>query len=155
MKSISREALRKYYLEVLTRPAVTDVIQKAHSFNKGKPKLMDDYIPTCQFDDKITGFTNLGGQSKVAGFAVGTSAIHVANWILKDECQAKGVIRHEVAHLLQHYEQAGCRPHGKEFTKALKVVSPNTWRRDRHWYDNAEIAEARKESEHNNKIHLT
>ena len=150
MKAISREALRKYYLEVLTRPAVTDVIQKAHSSNKGKPKLMDDYVPTCKFDDKIAGFT-----SKVAGFAVGTSAIHVANWILKDESQAKAVVRHEVAHLLQRYEHASCRPHGKEFTKALKIVSPNTWRKDRHWHDSVEIAEARKESEHNNKIHLT
>jgi len=150
MKAISREALRKYYLEVLTRPAVTDVIQKAHSSNKGKPKLMDDYVPACKFDDKIAGFT-----SKVAGFAVGTSAIHVANWILKDESQAKAVVRHEVAHLLQRYEHASCRPHGKEFTKALKIVSPNTWRKDRHWHDSVEIAEARKESEHNNKIHLT
>jgi hypothetical protein len=150
MKAISREALRKYYLEVLTRPAVTDVIQKAHSFNREKPKLMDDYIPVCQFDDKIIGFN-----SKVAGFAVGTSGIHVANWILKDESQAKAVVRHEVAHLLQRYEHASCRPHGKEFTKALKIVSPNTWRKDRHWHDSVEIAEARKESEHNNKIHLT
>ena len=111
---------------------------------------MDDYIPSCQFDDKITGF-----HAEVAGFAVGTSGIHIANWILKDESQAKAVVRHEVAHLLQHYEQEDCRPHGKEFTKALKIVSPKTWRKDRYWYDNPEIAKARKESERNKKIHLT
>tara|TARA_Y100001951_G_scaffold28999_1_gene22715 strand:+ start:632 stop:1084 length:453 start_codon:yes stop_codon:yes gene_type:complete len=150
MKAISREALRKYYLEVLGRPAVTEVIQKAHSSNRDKPKLMEDYIPACQFDDKITGFN-----AKVAGFAVGTSGIHIANWILKDESEAKAVVRHEVAHLVQHYEHGQCRPHGKEFTKALKIVSPNTWRKDRHWHDNPEIAKARKESERNNKIHLT
>ena len=151
MKAISREALRKYYLEVLGRPAVTEVIQKAHSFNRDKPKLMEDYIPACQFDDKITGFN-----ANVAGFAVGTSGIHIANWILKDESEAKGVVRHEVAHLVQFYKYDTCKPHGKEFTSALKIVSPTSWRKDRHWRDNPNIAKARKECKAKpNKILLT
>ena len=150
MKPISREALRKYYVDVLNKPAVMVAIQKSHIRNKDKPKLMDDFIPTCQFHDKITGFNE-----RVAGYSIGTSAIHIASWILRDGSQAKAVVRHEVAHLVQHYTYTDCKPHGKEFTEVLKIVSPITWRKDRHWQDNPEVAEARKECERSSKIHLT
>ncbi len=148
MKPISRESIRNYFQEVLNKPAVQEVIQKSH--NAQTPKLMSHFTPTCTFRDTITGYS-----SKVAGYAVGTSTICIANWILRDSSQAKGVVRHEVAHLLQHYQHKTCKPHGKEFTEALKIVSPKTWRKDRHWEDSREIAEARKECERNNKIHLT
>jgi hypothetical protein len=150
MKPISREALRKYYVQVLNKPMVIKAIQKSHKGNKNTPKLMEDFIPTCQFHDKIAGFNE-----RVAGYSMGTSGIHIANWILRDSSQAKAVVRHEVAHLVQHYTHKSCKPHGKEFTEALKIVSPTTWRRDRHWQDNPEVAEARKECERSNKIHLT
>jgi len=148
MKAISRESLRRYFQETLHKPAVMDTIQKSHG--NSKPKLMSDFTPSCQFKDKITGYN-----VKVAGYALGTGSICIANWILRDSSQAKGVVRHEVAHLLQHYMYDDSKPHGKEFIEALKIVSPKTWRKDRHWYDNREIAEARKECEHNHKINLT
>ena len=149
MKPISRESIRNYFQEVLQKPAVMDVIEKSH--NSRKPKLMSDFTPSCIFKDKITGY-----KVKVAGYALGTGSICLANWILRDSSQAKAVVRHEVAHLLQHYKYGESKPHGKEFTEALKVVSPKTWRRDKYWHDNPLIINARKECESNpNKIHLT
>ena len=148
MKPISRESIRNYFQEVLQKPAVMDAIQKSH--NNRKPKLMSDFTPSCTFTNKITGY-----KVKVAGYALGTSSICIANWILRDSSQAKGVVRHEVAHLLQHYMYEDSKSHGKEFNEALKIVSPKTWRKDKHWYDNRELAEARKECEHNHKINLT
>ena len=148
MKPISRESIRHDFQEVLHKPAVMDAIKKSHDGKK--PKLMSDFTPLCTFADKIAGY-----KVKVAGYALGTGSICLANWILRDSSQAKAVVRHEVAHLLQHYKYGESKPHGKEFTEALKVVSPKTWRKDRHWYDSPEVEKARKECEHNHKINLT
>ena len=125
-------------------------ITKSHHLHAKQAQMLRDYMPDLVIDNTIKGYAG-----KAAGCTIGVTQVHIAQWILADESEAKGVIRHEVAHLVQHYEHGQCRPHGKEFTKALKIVSPNTWRKDRHWHDNPEIAEARKESEHNKKIHLT
>jgi hypothetical protein len=153
MKPISREALRQYYTDTLYKPAVLLTIERSHERFYGRPRLMKDFIPSCQFHDTITEFK---GESKVAGYAVGTASVHIATWILRDSTQAKGVVRHEIAHLVQRYMYGdSCRPHGKEFIQALKIVSPNNWRKDRHWHDSPEVAEVRKECEHTNKIHLT
>ena len=39
--------------------------------------------------------------------------------------------------------------HGKEYSSALRIVSPELWRDDKHWYPNTKIEEARL------KIHTT
>ena len=148
MKPISRESIRNYFQEVLQKPAVMDAIQKSH--NSRKPKLMSDFTPSCTFTNKITGY-----KVKVAGYALGTGSICIANWILRDSSQAKAVVRHEVAHLLQHYMYASSKAHGKEFNEALKIGAPKTWRKDSHWEDSREVAESRKEGEHKHKVNLT
>ena len=149
MKSISRKGIKKYFLEVLNKDSVVRVINECGK--KRNTKMYKDFLPELSIDNTIKGF-----RAQVAGFTVGVSQVHIAQWILADESEAKGVVRHEVAHLVQHYQAGGGRPHGKEFTKALKLVSPKTWRRDRHWRDNPLIIKARKECETNpNKIHLT
>lgn len=151
MKPISRKAIKKYFTDTLTKESVVNTINKRAK--RSNAKMVKDYMPEMVVDNTIRGFKN-----QAAGFTVGVTQVHIAQWILSDESEAKGVVRHEVAHLLQHYIAGGkpCRPHGKEFTEALKIVSPKTWRRDRYWHDNDTIVQARKECESNpNKIYLT
>ena len=149
MKPISRKGIKKYFLEVLNKDSVVRVINECGK--QRNTKMYKDFMPEIIIDNTIKGF-----RTQVAGFTVGVSQVHIAQWILADESEAKGVVRHEVAHLVQHYQAEGGRPHGKEFTKALKLVSPKTWRRDKYWHDNPLIINARKECESNpNKIHLT
>lgn len=151
MKPISRTAIKKYFTETLRKESVTETIRSADKKHTNSPKMLQDYMPRLQIDSKISGFSR-----KVAGYASGCTEVHIAQWILASESEAKGVIRHEVAHLVQHYLNGECQHHGKEFTSALKVVSPRSWRKDRHWHDTPEIAKARKECEKNpTKIYLT
>jgi len=70
--------------------------------------------------------------------------IELSRWILVDRKQTLSTIRHELAHALTAICELGGAKHGKEFTKALKIVSPRTFRRDRHWYDNDSVFKARK-----------
>ena len=149
MKPISRKGIKKYFLEVLNKDSVVRVINECGK--QRNTKMYKDFMPELSIDNTIKGF-----RTQVAGFTVGVSQVHIAQWILANESEAKGVIRHEVAHLVQHYLNGECQHHGKEFTSALKVVSPRSWRKDRHWHDSPEIAKARKECEKNpTKIYLT
>jgi len=154
MKPISKNAIKEYFDKTLKKAKVIDAIEKAGSYTG--PKMLQDYMPTIHIDREIKGFPQ-----NVAGYAQGCTQVHIAEWILADESEAKGVVRHEVAHILQHYQ---CirdnwplpQPHGKTFTSALKIVAPNTWRKDRHWVDNPNIEKARKECKHKpTKILLT
>ena len=142
MKPISKNAIKEYFDNTLRKPKVVEAIEKANSTG---PKMLRDYTPTLHIDRNLKGFTQ-----SVAGYAQGCSQVHIAEWILADESQAKGVVRHEVAHILQHYQNIRenwplSNPHGKTFTSALKIVSPTSWRKDRHWLDNPHIEKARKE----------
>mgnify|MGYP003653711896 CR=1 FL=1 len=151
MKPISRTAIKKYFTETLQKESVTNTIRSADYKHHFSPKMLEDYMPRLTIDSKITGF-----HKRVAGYASGSTEVHIAQWILTNDAEAKAVVRHEVAHLVQHYVNGDTQAHGKEFTSALKVVSPRSWRKDRHWYDSPEVAKARKECEKNpNKIYLT
>ena len=151
MKPISRVAIKTYFRDTLSKSAVVDIIEKSHTNHLHAPQMLRDYVPMLTIDNDIKGF-----KSQAAGFTIGVNSVHLAQWILADESEAKAVVRHEIAHLEQHYVNGDCPPHGKEFTSALKIVSPKTWRKDRHWHDNAQIAEARKECKKKpQNIHLT
>jgi len=152
MKPIGRKAIKKYFTDVLHKDTVVDAITQCGHRSNGN--MFKDYMPEIVIDNTIRGFKS----GEPAGFTVGVTQVHIAQWILADESEAKGVVRHEVAHLVQHYQAGGkpSRPHGKEFTQALKLVSPKTWRRDRYWHDNPIILKAREGCESNpNKIFLT
>jgi hypothetical protein len=151
MKPISRKAIRKYFADVLLKKTVVTEIDDYGYRHHNQAKMLQDYMPDLVIDNLIKGY---GGRA--AGYTMGVTQVHIAQWILADESEAKGVVRHEVAHLVQHYEHGQCRTHGKEFTKALKLVSPTNWRNDRYWHDTPIICKAREECEANpNKIYLT
>ena len=148
MKAISKNAIKAYFDATLSKSKVREAVNEAHS---SKPKMLQEFQPTLSIDRHFKGFGD-----GVAGFTHGCTQVHIAEWILADEGEAKGVVRHEVAHLVQFYKDAKCKPHGKEFTSALKIVAPSSWRKDRHWVDNPNIAQARKECKAKpNKIRLT
>ena len=151
MKPISRKMIKKYFYDTLCKESVTVEICKSHHLHADKAQMLRDYLPDLFIDNVIKGYNG-----EAAGFTIGVTQVHIAQWMLADASEAKGVVRHEIAHLLQHYEHGECRPHGKEFTKALKVVSPTNWRNDWYWHDSWTLWEARKECESNpNKIYLT
>ena len=153
MKAISKNAIKEYFESTLRKSQVVQAITDAHSSG---PKMLQDFKPTLYIDRELKGF-----DADVAGFCQGCTQVHIAEWLLADESQAKGVVRHEVAHILQHYQYIRedwplPQPHGKTFTSALKIVSPTSWRKDRHWQDNPSIEKARKECKTKpNKILLT
>jgi len=151
MKPISRTAIKKYFTETLQKENVKNTIEGANHKHLHAPKMLQDYMPRLQIDNALKGFP-----INVAGFTSGCTSVHIAQWILACDSEAKAVVRHEVAHLVQHYTNDNSKPHGKEFTIALKIVSPKTWRKDRHWHDSLVVEKARKECEVNPaKIYLT
>ena len=148
MKAISKNAIKVYFDATLNKSKVKEAILEAHN---SRPKMLQDFKPVLSIDREIKGF----GEG-VAGFAHGCTQVHIAEWLLVDEAEAKSVVRHEVAHVVQNYQHERCKPHGEEFTSALKIVAPSSWRKDRHWVDNPTIAKARKECKAKpNKILLT
>jgi hypothetical protein len=150
---ISKESLRKYFISVLDKEQVKKYVEGASLLkqNKFKPKMLRDYTPKMMYQ-RIPG----GGiLKKAAGVCKGCNDIRIADWILVDSTEAKATVRHEIAHALQHYKYGtNVRSHGKEFIEALKIVSPNGWRKDRHYQETPEIVKARTASFSNKKISL-
>jgi len=153
-KTMSKAELRDYFYSILYKPRIISYIQESSRLqrNKGKPKMLNDYTPKMTYS-RMPG---RGDLRTAAGVCKGCGDIRIADWILVDSTQAKAVVRHELAHALQHYKYGfGTRAHGKEFIEALKIVSPNNWRNDRHYRETPEIFKARIKSFGNNKISLT
>lgn len=75
------------------------------------------------------------------GYAlVDKKRIEVQKWMLVDKRQAYMVVRHEIAHFLHAWTgQEVTKSHGKEFKKALKIISPKRWKTDLHWKETPEI----------------
>ena len=82
----------------------------------------------------------------------GESIIELSSWILYDFEEAKKVIRHEFAHVVQCYCRYEGGMHGRGFNKALKVVSARKWRTDKHWIVTQGIEEARRK--HHPKVRV-
>ena len=129
-------ALRKYFNDLLETPRIEKYIQ-AH-------------VQRTSFVMRIKGkvvcprlrVVDTAGV-RYAGIAHSDMAVDISRWILEDKAEARGTLRHEVAHLLHSYSKVGGGVHGKEFHKVLKVVSPSTWRNDRNWHPNSNIEKAR------------
>ena len=70
--------------------------------------------------------------------------IELSSWILYDIEEARKVIRHEFAHVVQCYCKYEGSMHGRGFNKALKVVSARRWKTDKHWDATPRIDKVRK-----------
>lgn len=127
--SITPKALFTYLKELIHKEAVVQLL------NMCKKPFHPTFIivPSCGV--------------KAGGMTYGNSCIEISSWLLSDAKEAKGAVRHELAHALHDHLGGKGLPHGKEWLKILRIVSPIKWRRDRHWRDNAIITEA------NIKIH--
>jgi len=73
----------------------------------------------------------------------GHSLIEVSSWLLVDKDETLTTLRHECAHILKNKCSLGGTPHGKNYTKVLKIISPSSWEHDKFWHPNATIEEAR------------
>ena len=91
-------------------------------------------IPECYLGRKY--------EAVYAGVAHTFVSMDIAKWILQDADEAKGVVRHELAHLIHSFSGTKGNVHGKEFRVVLKIISPRTWRRNRHWHPNPTIEKA-------------
>lgn len=119
---------------------------------------LNTYIKTLAESPRVRGFiTQYGNQqfkcppvvvvpscgSLVAALTYGKNLIEVSSWILVNDFETYRVLRHEFAHVIKAHCEIPGTPHGKEYIQSLKNVSPDTWRKDRHWYPNLDIEEAR------------
>jgi len=127
MRSITPDALFKYFKELINTERIQALLHKAKRYKVFKP--IFKIVPSC------------GPQ--YGGMCYGSDTIEVSSWVLKDDNVAKGVVRHELAHAIQDFLNIDGRVHGKEFLKILRVVAPRNWRRDRHWQSTPAIQIAR------------
>ena len=125
---ITANALYKYFVKLLSKDSIVSLLKTT--------KRLVPFAP--MFKIKTTCGINYGG------LAYNYKSLEISSWVLKDAKEAKGVVRHEVAHLLHDYINTGGTAHGKEYISVLKTVSPNTWRRDRHFRITPAIDKARQ-----------
>ena len=157
MPKINETTLRKYLVSLLETPRIKSFIEQIAERNpiwkdSGNSRLgfvryhADGSLeyPRMLFKDTIA-------QAIYAGMAHSSMSMDIAKWILQDADEAKGVVRHELAHLLHAYSGTGGNAHGKEFRAVLKIVAPRTWRRDRHWHPTPAIEKARLKVHPNSK----
>ena len=147
---LTEKALHKYFRTLLETPRIQKYVEKYK-------------LPRHNFVVRVDGDEIILPRLRVvktagvkyAGMAHSDMVIDISRWILEDKTEAKGTLRHEVAHLLHVYSKQGGDSHGKEFTAALKIVSPTTWRKDRHWHPNPIIEKARIQVHPTAKVRLT
>jgi predicted SprT family Zn-dependent metalloprotease len=81
---------------------------------------------------------NFGGRAYLL-----ENRIRIASFILEDLDEAKGTIRHELAHLMVRYLKMPSRiAHGREFHQTLRMIAPLTWKYDCHWHKTEAILAA-------------
>jgi len=129
-------SLRKYFNDLLETPRIEKYIQAHVQRTSFVMRIKGKVVCPCL---RIVATAGV----RYAGIAHSDMAVDISRWILEDKAEARGTLRHEVAHLLHSYSKVGGGVHGKEFHKVLKVVSPSTWRKDRNWHPNANIEKAR------------
>ena len=129
-------ALRKYFNDLLETPRIEKYLQ-AHVQRTSFVMRIKGKIICPRLRVVATAGV------RYAGMAHSDMAIDISRWILEDKAEARGTLRHEVAHLLHSYSKQGGGTHGKEFNSVLKVVSPSTWRKDKNWHPNPNIEKAR------------
>jgi len=137
-----REKTLQNYLEILLKN------QRIKEFlvENGQGRNSSSFRPKLTIVDQVSK----NNASQYAGMAVSSTTIQVSNWICVDKEQAFSTVRHELAHCIQAWCSLPGSHHGSGFTIALKLVSPRTWRNDRHWKRTAEVEKARQEV--NNRV---
>ena len=81
--------------------------------------------------------------SLVAALTYSNRLIEVSSWILVDDSETYGVLRHEFAHVIKAHCKLPGTPHGRGYIHSLKNVSPKTWQNDKYWHPTVDIEEAR------------
>ena len=140
MSRINETTLRKYLVTLLETPRIKSFIEQ---LDKKRNRQFVKFSKEGTLEYPRMLFMDRTYQAVYAGVAHSSMSMDIAKWILQDADEAKGVVRHELAHLLHCYSGVGGNAHGKEFRSVLKIISPRTWRRDRHWHPNPEIEKAR------------
>ena len=133
--------LAKYLDELLELPRVLEVFATKDPPNPNPYLIVSD---TCG------GST--AGQTWY--YSDGDMFIELSSWILHDLEEAKKVVRHEFAHVVQCYCKYSGTVHGRGFNKALKIVSPRRWRLDKNWKTSSKIDKARKKLHPKIKVKL-
>ena len=126
-RNVRQTTIEKYLAKVLTTDRVKEFLQHNDMPNIELPAIM--IVPTCG--------------PLIAGQTIGDKLIRLSSWLLVDEEETLSVIRHESSHALKVHSKLAGGSHGSGFIQALKLVSPRTWRNDKHWYPNPEIEDAR------------
>ena len=124
---VRQSTIEKYLTKVLTTDRVKEFLKQNNRPDMKIPHII--VVPTCG--------------SLVAGQTIGDKLIKLSSWLLVDEEETLSVIRHESSHALKVHSMLTGGSHGAGFTQALKTVSPRTWRKDKYWYPNPEIEDAR------------
>jgi len=150
MPKINETTLRKYLITLLETPRIKSFIAQIEERKGCRPNGI--YRPMWGFvrhnTDGSLEYPRMLFKEKIydaiyAGVAHTSVSMDIAKWILQDADEARGVVRHELAHLLHSFSSTGGTPHGKEYRAVLKIIAPKTWRRDRHWHPNPAIEKAR------------
>ena len=131
--------LEKY----LERYLYTDRVQAFigdYSKNDEGLTIYDLRVPYIQVSN--TCGARIGGQTWIYKKS-GEAYIELSSWILADMAASKGVMRHELSHYVKEYCGLSGRPHGANFAKVLRVVSPRYFRRDRYWRNTKAVEKAR------------
>ena len=144
---IKEATLKKYADEVFYRPHIQNYLKA--SVSRFPYKDIKDWSPEIMISD--TCGVNTAGQIWLnSTYPDELPVLEMSKWILASDKEAKRGVRHEIAHIIQFlcdYDPTK-RWHGKDFTKALKIVSPNNYKRgkdsDRGWHETPEILQARK-----------
>ena len=130
--------LEKYIEEYLFKDRVQEFIGE-YSNGEGLT-IFDLNVPNVMVRDSCGA--RVGAQTWVYK-KTGEAYIEISSWMLEDINEAKGVMRHELSHYVKEYCGLDGRPHGANFNKVLKVVSPRYFRRDRYWRNTKAIEKAR------------
>jgi len=141
--AIRLNTLEKYAKEVFARPAIqTYLYNNTAQFDYQTVK---DWYPRLHQSDSCGVET--AGQIWLSPKG-DTPDLEMSSWILVDANQAKRVVRHEIAHIVQFVCDLQGSWHGRGFGEALRIVSPMLHkygkRSDRGWHTTPEIEKARR-----------
>jgi len=158
MPKINETTLRKYLVTLLETPRIKSFIEQIQERRGCRPN--GKYVSKWGFvrynPDGSLEYPRMLFREKIydaiyAGVAHTFVSMEIAKWILQDADEARGVVRHELAHLLHSFAGTGGNSHGKEYRVVLKIIAPKTWRKDRHWHPNVAIEKARLKVHPNSK----
>ncbi len=144
---IRQTTLKKYADEVFYRPHIQKYLKE--NVSRFPFKNVKNWSPEILVSD--TCGVNTAGQIWLnSKYADEIPILEMSKWILASDKEAKRVVRHEIAHIVQFlckYDEIGTW-HGRGFNIALKIVSPKNYKRGKHsdrgWHETSDILKARK-----------